>query len=294
MSRSLAVLAACLVFSSRAVAAADSIDTSVRQLQAEESYKVRLAAVLSLAKSRDARAVIALAGTLRNDEDASIRRVAALALEKMIDTATADDAREVGIGALEVASTNDTDTRVRESSLRALRTLSGIRRVKQRPVVRGDRPEVFVNIDATTDQSNRLPTGAGDRLMKIVKRNIETTGYATSWPGGQLPTSAELQSSRSRAFIVASTVKSIEITKLGSQTQIACTVAVRVAPWNGKDGGERWEANRAASASGSAKAMTSNRDRDIQGGLRDCVEAVAEDVTSRQVLPFLRQVATSH
>ena len=68
-------------------------------------------------------------------------------------------------------------------------------------------------------------------------------------------------------------------------------MAVRVAPWMGKDGGERWEANRAASASGSAKAMTGNRDRDVQSGLRDCVEAVAEDVTARQVLPFLKQLA---
>ena len=54
----------------------------------------------------------------------------------------------------------------------------------------------------------------------------------------------------SRAFIVASTVKKIEITKGGGQTQIACTVAVRVAPWSGSDGGERWEANQAASAIG--------------------------------------------
>ncbi|HWU89821.1 MAG TPA: hypothetical protein VN253_21315, partial [Kofleriaceae bacterium] len=99
--------------------------------------------------------------------------------------------------------------------------------------------------------------------------------------------------SRSRAFIVAGTVKKIEITKVGAQTHIACTVAVRVAPWMGKDGGERWEANRAASASGSAKATTSNRDRDVQTGLRECVEAVAEDVTARQVLPFLKQVASA-
>ena len=88
-------------------------------------------------------------------------------------------------------------------------------------------------------------------------------------------------------------MKKIEITKVGTQTQIACTVAVRIAPWSGKDGGEHWEANRAASASGSAKAMTGNRDRDIQGGVRDCLEAVAEDVTARQVVPFLKRLATS-
>jgi hypothetical protein len=292
LSRALAVLAACLVLAGHAVAAADAIDTSVHQLGTDDSYKVRLAAALALAKAHDPRAVIALAGSLRNDGDAAVRRISALALEKMIDARTPADARELGLSALDAAAASDADTGVRDTAVRALKSLSGLRKVKPKLGPRGDKPEVFVNIDPTTDQSNKLPSGTGDRLMRLLKRSIETTGYATSWPGG-LPTSAELTSNRSRAFIVASTVKKIEITKAGGQTHIACTVAVRIAPWLGKDGGEKWEANRAASASGSAKATTSNRDRDIQSGLRDCVEAVAEDVTSRQVLPFLKQVASA-
>jgi hypothetical protein len=151
---------------------------------------------------------------------------------------------------------------------------------------------VFVNVDSTYDQTKRLPTGGGERVVRIVRTSVEKTGYSTSWPGG-LPTSAELTSNRSQGFIVASTVKKIEISKAGTQTEIACTVAIRIAPWSGKDGGEKWEANRAASASGSAKATTGNRDRDIQSGVRDCIEAVAEDVTARQVMPFLKRLATA-
>jgi len=150
---------------------------------------------------------------------------------------------------------------------------------------------VFVNVDATTDQSKQLSSDASDRLTGLLRRSVERTGYSTSWPGG-LPTSAELSSNQSRAFIVGGTVKNVEIVKVGTRTQVGCTVAVRIAPWLGKDGGERWEANRAASASGSAKAMTGNRDRDIQSGIRDCVEAVVEDVAARQVMPFLKQVAS--
>lgn len=291
MARVLAVVTACLLVLCVRTTSADTIDLGVRQLGTDSAYKVRLAAALSLAKSRDPRAVIALAGALRNDSDPSIRRVSALALEKMIDVRTPDDARELGLAALENATTRDNDTKVRETATRALKSLSGLRRAR-RPA-RSDAPPVFVNIDATTDQSKQLPSGTGDRLARIVKRSVETTGYATSWPGG-LPTAAELTTARSRAFIVASTVKKIEVTKVGAQTQIACTVAVRVAPWMGKDGGERWEANRAASASGSAKATTGNRERDIQGGMRDCVEAVAEDVTARQVVPFLKSVASAN
>jgi hypothetical protein len=198
---------------------------------------------------------------------------------------------EIGLSALEEATSIDNDERVRDTAAKAVRALASLRPKKGKLVARGNKPEVFVNIDPTIDQSRQLPPGGGARLMNIVKSSVERTGYATSWPGG-LPTGAELTSSRSRAFIIASTVKKIAITKVGGQTEIACTVAVRVAPWSGKDGGERWEANRAASASGSAKATTSNRDRDIQGGVRDCLEAVAEDVTARQVVPFLKRIAT--
>jgi hypothetical protein len=284
--RALALIACCSLLCIRA-AAADTVDVGVKRLAHANPYKVRLAAALSLSKLKEPRAVIALAGALRNDEDAAIRRVSVLALSKMIDAKTADDAKELGLGAIENAADNDGDTKVRETAKRALKTLSTLRKNKGTP----NAPAVFVNIDAATDQSNKLPSGAGARLTKIVKTNVERIGMSTSWPGNNLPTSADLSSSRSRAFIVASTVKKVDITKAGTQTQIACTVVLRVAPWQGTDGGERWEANKAASASGSAKATTGNRNSDIQSGVRDCVEAVAEDVTSRQVVPFLKRLA---
>ncbi len=294
MSRVLAVLAACLVLCGR-TAAADTLDTSTRQLSSEASYKVRLAAALALSKSRDARAVIALADALEHDDEATIRRVAALALGKLVDKRTADDARELAFTALDHAAVGDRDAKVRKTAASTVRALATQRRRRVATASArstGNKPPVFVNVDSTTDQTKRLPSGGGERVLKIVKASVEKTGYATTWPGG-LPTVAELTSSRSRAFIVASTVKKIEISQAGAHTQIACTVAIRIAPWSGKDGGETWEANKAASASGSAKATTGNKDREIQSGVRECIEAVAEDVTDRQVVPFLKRLATT-
>jgi predicted outer membrane protein len=300
--RALAVVAAWLLLCGRA-AGADTIDTSVRQI-AESSYKVRLAAALALSKSHDRRAVIALAGALRADEDSTIRRVAALALGKMVDARTAEDARDIAFDALAEAATGDPDPAVRTTAARIQQELAWLRRKKRdprdprpdvrdpRPEVRDPRPEVFVNIEGATDPSRVAPSDAGERLSRVVRRTLERTGYATSWPGG-LPTQTDLLSSHSRAFIVASTVKHIEISKVSRQTQISCKLEIRVAPWSGIDGGERWEANKAASASGSAKAMTGNSDREIAGGMRDCLEAVAEDVTARHILPFLKRVATT-
>jgi len=290
--RALAVVAAWLLLWGSA-ARADTIDTSIRQM-GDSSYKVRLAAALALSKSHDPRAVIALADALVKDDDSTIRRVAALALGKMIDARTAEDARELGLDALAEAAANDIDHKVRTTAARAQQDLSGLRRKKRDPRTdaRGDKPEVFVNIDSTTDQSKVAPSDAGERLTRIVRKGVERIGYATNWPGG-LPTQTDLSSAHSRAFIIASTVKKIEISKVSRQTQISCRVEIRVAPWSGSDGGEKWEANKAASASGSAKAMTGNSDREIAGGVRDCLEAVAEDVTARQVMPFLKRLAST-
>ncbi len=285
MSRALAVLTACLLLSR--TASADAIDQSVKELQAR-SQKVRLAAALALSKSKDARAVLAVSAALTDDKDSTIRRVSALALEKMVDASTADDARELALGALEKAAKSDVDAKVKSTAQSTLKSLVALRRN-----VKSNKPSVFVNIDSAVDQSRKAPKDAPDRVARIVRRSIERTGYATSWPGG-LPTSKELTQNKSQAYIVAANVKKIDITKGARQTTIACTVAIRVAPWSGKDGGEKWEANKAASASGSAKAMTSgNSDSAVMSGMRDCLEAVAEDVTNRQVVPFLKRVAAT-
>lgn len=289
MSRVLAVFAACFLLA-MPIAWGDTVDSNIAQLEKGGTYKVRLAAALALSKSKDPRAVIALASSLTKDAEATIRRVSALALEKMIDSQTPDDARELGFAALDQASSIDKDTKVKTTATATLASLAALR--KKRGTASAKKPPVFINVDATIDQSKKMPKDGSDRVKQVVTSGVQRTGYATTWPGG-LPTSAELTSSRSRAFIVASTVKKVDIMKSGGQTQIACTVAIRVAPWTGKDGGEKWEANRAASASGSAKATTGARDRDIQSGVRDCIDAVTEDVTTRQVVPFLKRIASA-
>ncbi|HUJ58033.1 MAG TPA: HEAT repeat domain-containing protein [Kofleriaceae bacterium] len=299
MWRAVVALTACMLCMP-GVARADAIAHQVRELgSSDSSDRVRLAAVLALSKSHDPRAVIAIADALGHDDDPTIRRIAAIALEKNVNARTAEDAREIALDSLEAAAQNDGDDSVRAAAAKAFKALAHLHR-RHRHVEAAlpprdpgsDRPEVFVHIDTTTDQSKKAPSEAADRLHAIVKANIDRVGYATSWPGG-LPTAQELAVNRSRAFIVASTVKTIEITRLGHQTQIACTLAIRIAPWEGSDGGEKWEASKAASASGSAKATTGSSERDIRGGVRDCLDAVAEDVTSRQIVPFLRTIAAA-
>ena len=119
MARVLAVLAAGLLLLCSGAARADSIDTNVRELAAGKPSKVRTAAVLTLGKSKDPRAVLAVATTAAKDADPTIRRIAILALEKMIDAKTAEDARSLAFESLEKAA-KDKDPKVSATAANVL------------------------------------------------------------------------------------------------------------------------------------------------------------------------------
>src|SRR6476660_9558123 len=119
MSRALAMLAGCLVLclASMATARADTLGDQVTTLaDASASYKERLASALALSKSKDARAVIALADALTRDGNATVRRVSALSLEKTVDAHTPDDAKSIAFEALDKAAAVDSDASVRQSA----------------------------------------------------------------------------------------------------------------------------------------------------------------------------------
>ncbi|MBA3817443.1 MAG: hypothetical protein H0X17_01000 [Deltaproteobacteria bacterium] len=152
-------------------------------------------------------------------------------------------------------------------------------------------PELLVYVDPATDPTNQLRDADGRRLTEIVKAAIADHDYATAWPGG-LPSASELTANNARAFIVAATVSKVEVRRTGPRASIECTVAIRISPWYGVDGGEAWETATAASATGSARATTGLHEELIQVGVRNCVLEVGETVTTQRILPFLRRVAS--
>jgi hypothetical protein len=233
--------------------------------------------------------VAALASALRTDGEPQIRRVAALALPKALDASTPPRIRDVAIAALEKAAANDKDAKVRDLAGRALVKVAGLR-PKEEPT--GDHPAVFVHVGAAADLSSKAPKDTMPRLTKVVRGVVQrkATDMAVEWPGS-LPTQKQLSAAGSRAFIVAATISSVDIKRNGTKAEIACTVSVRVAPWGGTDGAEKWVAHQAASASGSGKAMTGSASGAIESGIRDCVLAVGEEITQKQVVPFLKRVA---
>ncbi len=282
-------------------ARADRIDDRISELSSSDNYKLRIASVIALSKSNDSRALRALAAALVDSgTERSVRRVAVLGLSKQLPGAAAPLRAEM-LRALERAASHDDDAKIRASADKAVRAIKKAAAAEvllpDKPVVpgtlRGDAPKVFVNVDGAVDLSTKMTSANLVRLTNQVKKSVGKMGYATAWPGA-LPTSGDLRVNQARAYVVAATVKKLEIKRQSDRmTEVACTVAIRVAPWLGTDGKELWEADRAASASGSAKAQTGGSEREVAGGVRDCVEAVAEEISTRQVIPFLQRLVGS-
>lgn len=151
------------------------------------------------------------------------------------------------------------------------------------PVARGAQlPVLLVHVDdCARDRTQTVST--------IVRHVIVGQRYATEWPGG-LPTEAALTARGARAYVVVPTVETVEVARAGGRARIECRIEIRVSPWRGTDGGERWEAEVAARATGTARVDTSPRDSAIEAGTRDCLREVAEQVTTHRVVPFLRTV----
>ena len=227
---------------------------------------------------------MALINVLQSDQDSALRRVAAIALGRGVDglpEATVEKVR-----AALTTATKDANTKVRDSAIAALQSMPAAAPASSK----GKPPAVFVHIDRVGDDSKQASAASITLVSKNVRRAIEDNGFITVWPGGA-PSKAELVASRAHAFIVVSTVKKIVVKKKSRQAEVTCTVAIRVSPWTGSDGNEVWEANKSASASGSAKTTTSNSTTEIAAGMQDCLDTLADDITRRQVTPFLRKIA---
>jgi hypothetical protein len=278
-----AIVAVCALLAPRS-ARADELDPAIDELAHGDSYKERLAAAINLSKSHDARAVVALATALVRDDEVTIRRVCALALAKIVDEETPAKARSIALDALTHAK-DDKAAKVRTAAQKALVALAALATAPA-----GGGPAVFVNVGGATDLTKKAPRDAEGKLAGIVKNVVKRGSYAVEWPGG-LPTEKDLTRAGSHGFYVAATIALLTVTKRGTRAEIACTVSIRIAPWSGTDGAEKWEASKAASASGSGKVITGSTDNAVADGMRDCVLAVGEEVAQRQVVPFIKRLA---
>jgi hypothetical protein len=294
MATSRGVLAAVLGIAIAAAiavppAAADRIDARAKQLRSARAHETRLSAAIWLSRSDDARAVAALTAALRRDGEPTIRNVAAVALGRLVDTTMPADVRDAAIDALAYAARRDGSETVRRSasashaSLRSLRTPAyGL-------------PPIFVAVGRPTDRSARLSRLGLAAVDGALRRALRATGseLAQTAPGEDGPSSAELRQSGTLGFFVNASVAQVQVARGSGRAEVRCQVDMRVSGWNGHDGGERFQEGQSASATGRGRVVSGLAARQIALAAQDCATGVVEEVTARQIVPFMRRQAAT-
>lgn len=276
------------------LAQADSIDTRTQQLAAGSDYKVRLSAAVWLAKRKDERSIAALADALIQDSEHTIRRIAAEALGKLVTRGTPRDVRERALTALEQAARKDPHTRVRKNAKQSFERLASLRAPDESATSRSTATlssSVFINIGRPSLGKHRAPTGMDKALQTVVSQVLQqkTPGYQLGWESDDLPTKDDLERANTRAWFVGAAIAQLDIKKKGGSAEIRCSVSLRVNRWEGRGTKQRLTEGETASATGNGMATSANTEQGINSATRDCVLAVAEQVTAKQVVPFLKK-----
>ena len=110
------LVALVLLSGSRLAAAQRNVGTALRDLATSPDGKVRMAAVMTLAKSRDPRALGACVRTLGHDTDANVRMASMIALKKLVSTSLSPQDWSAVLLALSNASVHDKDAMVRKKA----------------------------------------------------------------------------------------------------------------------------------------------------------------------------------
>jgi hypothetical protein len=292
---------------SSSTTAPDAIAEHVAQVQSSGHYKVRLSAAVQLAKSSDPRATTAMVELLEGESSKTLRRLAALSLGTMITPDTPPKLRARVERALTQAAETDEDRKVRSHARRSLEQVAAVvARPSTAPSSQGGRAlalgarklgagGVFLHVSVTADASRRSPKGLSPVLQDAVRATLRKhlPKYRLDWPSQSPPTASELTQARMRAYRVQAAVTAYDIQQRGTLAEIECTVALQVNAWQGSDTAERWSEQQAASATGRGRVSGANRRDAIAAAQRDCVTAVAERITSEQVVPFLRRLESS-
>lgn len=286
-----AVIVPLLIIGAPRLVVADEFEVQARELFRGEPFKVRLSAALWLSRrgGADGRAVSLLATALGRDKERTVRHLAATALGEMVGGDTPSAPRARAMSALDRAAATDRDRKVRAAAKTALLK---IRARMPRPEEKSDGDGfggVFLHVGPVVDPARKLPPGGAPKVEAAVRGALvkgELHG-AVSQPGKSLPRSRDLRAARQRGFYLGTSIAEVKSRKIGRRLEVRCKLSVRVTPWTGDDGEEKLVAERTASATGSGVVTTAPAG--AKAAVLDCLTSVGEEVTARQIVPFLRR-----
>lgn len=280
-----ATIAALLVVLARATPAwADNVDELVRQLENDDSDKVRLSAALNLTKLGDPRAILALAKAIGNDGDKSVRGAAAVGLGKLVTDKTKSSIKNLAVAALRRAADTDESDFVRSQADKALKAIGVTTGSGTTPPPGGG--AIYVNIGPMSSKTGDATIDAKLKalMVKVASKTMTRTAatMAITWPGG-VPTKAQLDARSTQGFYVDGTVNEVKVKQSGSSTMVSCKINMLLASFPDKSIFGLLNGGASVQASGSLSDVALARD--------DCVSAVVEDLIAKKIVPTINMKA---
>ncbi len=257
---------------------ADSVDTLIDQL-GNSSEKVRLSAVLSLGKLKDARAISPLSRTLIDDSDRNVRSAAAVALAKVVTEKTPAEVRGQVLEVLSTAASEDSSSLVRKQAEAAKATIAALEAAS----VTG---KIYVDIGPMASKaSSALDAKLKDLMRKTAQKALAKSApdMMTTWPGGKSPTKGQLSKQGVTAFYLDGTLTEIKIKEKGASTLVSCKISLLIATYPDK--------SMFGFLNGSASVSASQSAQDIELAHQDCVAAVVEDMVAKKAVSALHAKA---
>ncbi len=256
---------------------ADSVDTLIDQL-GNTSEKVRLSAVLSLSKLRDARAIEPMRQALSDDSDRNVRAAAAVGLSKIVTEKTSAEIRGAVLESLTTAASDDASSLVRKQAEAAKSIVAAL----ESATVTG---KIYVEIGPMASKAaSSLDAKLKDLMRKTAQKAISKSApdMVTSWPGGK-PTKGQLSKQGVTAFYLDGTLTEIKTKEKGASTLVSCKISLLIATYPDK--------NMFGFLQGSASVSASQSAADIELAHQDCVAAVIEDMVAKKAVSALHAKA---
>lgn len=265
---------------------ASDVDDLVNTLKNDASDKNRLSAALNLARLGDGstNVLLALAKTLLNDSDKNVRGASAVALGKLVTSATKSSVKGLVVNNLKTAIANDDSDVVKQQAQKALTAITG-QAGQPPPTITnpsgGGNGGIYVNIGPMSSKAGTANDAKLRTLMvKVANQTLARVAskMQTNWPGG-VPTKAILAQKSVSGFYVDGTLNTLTSSVSGSTATITCKVSMLLADFPDKNmfGFLNGGASVQGAASPSEQALASE----------DCVSAVIEDLIAKKIVPTI-------
>jgi len=285
MARVAMITALVAVIGRSGPAHADNVDELVRQLETDDSDRVRLSAALNLTKLGDPRAILTFAKAVGNDADEKVRGAAAAGLGKLVSDKIKTSIKNLAVAALKRAAASDDSEFVRGQADKALKAigLPGATGPVTPPPPGG---AIYVNLGPMASRTGDATIDA--KLKALMARVASKTmakvasSMAITWPGGA-PTRAMLDAKGAVGFYVDGTINELKVKQTGSSTTVSCKINMLLASFPEKSIFGLLNGGASVQATGSASDVALARD--------DCVSAVVEDLIAKKIVPTINTKA---